>query len=158
MAFSIILCVIGVFGEFVKRNNEEKDTNIEKSHKASIQLLEARPGNTTIGTSETSIKEIKDILNNEVLPKLEESCFSDPPDIALYGKIDFLIYQGSKGYANNWSISETNIDQSCIRDIFRGTRFPEPTDPVDTLKDAKTGTPIYYPPEYWVSITFKMKK
>jgi hypothetical protein len=146
MAFSIVLCVIGLFGQF-KTNNDSKLSN---NSKIEIHLLEARPIKTNIGNTKASIKEIENILDNQVKESLEKKCFNEKLSNDLYGKMNFLIYHGSNGYANNLSIKETNIDStyySCIEDVFRGTQFPEPTEPKKIFEN-----------EYWVSVSLKIKK
>lgn len=166
MAFSIIMCSVGIVGEIVKNNSDkissDKTSNLDKRKNGiSVQLISARPGNTNIGGSQLSIQEIENLLSNNVQNKLSELCFSEPADKELYGKVDFLIYQGSNGYANNVSLNESNIDESyysCIRDVFRGTKFPEPTDPPDTLINGDTGEKYLDAPSYWGTASIRIKK
>jgi hypothetical protein len=91
-----------------------------------VKLLSARPAQTSFGDSNSSITEIRRILAGPVAKSLQSSCFEDQS--GLRGDFSVLIYQGSNGYANNFSLEDTNIgDADCVRDVLRGTRFPEPT-------------------------------
>jgi len=124
-----------------------------------VSLVSARPENTTAGGPEASMKELQNILENEVANKLGKLCFETSPSKDLYGTVSALIYKGSGGYANNVSLDETNIDQrhfSCIRDVFRGTRFPEATGDPETLKDGDTGQPVVLQQEYWITARIRI--
>lgn len=161
MAFAIIMCVVGVFGEFVRNNSDLIGYHESSKNGISVQLISARPGNTNIGNSNSSIREIENLLTNNVSNNLFELCFSDKIEQELYGKVNFLVYQGSNGFANNVTIKETNIDNSyfsCIKDVFRGTKFPEPIDLPDTLINRETGKEYSEAPSYWVTAIIKVKK
>ena len=165
MGFSIVLCLIGIGSESIKylvptTTPSTPETAVDTT-KASIKLLSARPNRTTVGGSATSIKAIKNTLENSILPKLIESCFDEKTGQEYFGKVNALIYQGSDGYANNVSIEETNTDDrhyTCIRDIFRGTQFPDPTDKPEDVINGETGKKMLSKPSYWLTVKFQIRK
>lgn len=144
-----------------KTTSSEQQTQ-EEEDPVSVKLISARPGNTDVGSAEFSIREINNILNNSIRDKLSELCFENEIDKDLYGRVSFLIYQTSDGYANNFSLNETNIDESyksCIRDVFRGTKFPEPTDPPDTLiNDQGERYADHLGVSYWITAKLNVRK
>jgi hypothetical protein len=131
MIFSFTLCLLGFGSEMWKNigaSNQKQD-----SKKLSVMLLSARPQETTAGKSDTSRKEIENILRNSVAAQLAAKCFRGTVDRELYATIDALVYKGSGGYANNVSVKDTNLDEQqrkCVEDVLRGTSFPEPIGPV----------------------------
>jgi hypothetical protein len=125
---------------------------------ASIKLLFARPNETSVGGPATSIKVIKNTLENSVLPRLIESCFDEKTGIEYFGKVKAQI--ASDGYALKFSIAETNTDESqstCIKEIFTSTLFPEPTDEPEEYINYK-GEKELLEPRYNLTIKFQIKK
>lgn len=163
MAFSIVLCMIGFGSEFFRYSSVAErtiETEDISENGVLVKLLSARPEATTIGGPEASRKEIERILKNVVSKKLSENCFTPAPDRMLYGKVSALIYKGSNGYANNVSLNETNIGDSyrtCIRDVFRGTSFPEPNGEGEVLTNADTGEESLFEPDYWLTAKIEVK-
>ncbi|MEX0368600.1 MAG: hypothetical protein AB3N22_21270 [Ruegeria sp.] len=93
----------------------------------SVLLISAQPNGTDLGGPQASVREVERILNEDVSRTLSETCFKGLRSKSLKGEFDVLISRGSNGFANNFSIRNTNImDADCIEDVLRGTRFPEP--------------------------------
>jgi hypothetical protein len=140
MMFAFLLSSMGFASELIRQLRTTPENSA-----ATVALLEARPAQTNAGNADASREEINNLVTNTVGQKLNTTCFVTRPDRRLHGIVDALIYRGSQGYANNVSFSDTNFtqaQQNCIRDILRGTKFPEPVavhqNPADN--------------EYWLSI------
>jgi hypothetical protein len=121
-----------------------------KKQEIVINLISARPKETKIGGAESSQQEIRSILTNVVRPALETTCFSNPVEREINVTVDALIYLGSGGYANNVSW-KGNIDdryEECLRDVFRGTRFPEPAGEKDRHGLSEN--------DYWITATVRV--